>query len=193
MKLTLQNIPIVNLRQEFIRSHRLVHRSDFARVLRRISQDSREIPLGGTICFRAFEDVATFLVQRAISGVESYLPSAVSLELSSRKKLTRAIFAKILNPFDLGGNGTVDNYYHRLPALVDSGFSLKHSEPTLWKQTKDFYADVRNPLFHGKELSSREVESVRSLFSHVEKLYQWIDGWETQHNFLKGARTLFRL
>jgi hypothetical protein len=135
----------------------------------------------------------TFLVQRAVLGIESYLPAATSLELGERKLLTRELRAKLKNPFSLGGRGTVENFYHRLPCAIDPNFSLKNADASLWLLNREFYTQVRNPIFHGNEFSHTDVESVRTVFMHIAQLYKWIDRWDAQFSLLQSAHKLFKL
>ena len=174
--LTLNNIPHINLRNEFARYYSALKDDDF------VSQFEGEIKHIRTpymVWYGMPDDLITLILQRVIMGLESYLPGAVYFELGYRGRLKENI-KLIENPYKLGGNGTVDNYYHRLPKLVEEKFSLKIANAHLWSQTRAFYTEVRNPIFHGNHITNRNAKVLRQVFNYLEQIYIWIDSW---HNY----------
>jgi hypothetical protein len=117
------------------------------------------------------------LLQRAITGIESYIPAAVMIEAARRGCIEPEDGELLRNPFVVGGRGTADVYYHRLPAKLCEGISLKLRNPGLWGDNLRFYKQVRNPIFHGKEPTPDSVDGVRDAFRHIARLYEWIDSW----------------
>lgn len=127
------------------------------------------------------EDLFTLLIQRAILGIESYLRTSVMYQTAICGKLTPTLAEKLRNPFSFGGGGTVENFYHKLPAQIDSNLSLKIFNPDLYDRNILFYRNVRNPLFHGRQLSESNIPAIRATFNHLHKLYEWIDSWHPEN------------
>ena len=125
----------------------------------------------------------TLLLQRAILGIESYLPGAVYFQLGIRGKLDQTTVGRLRNPASLAGRKMVEKYYRGLPALVDPGWSLQELNRPLWKATVRFYEEVRNPLMHGYEVDPKAVDGVYQAFEHLAQLYKWIDGWHNPRSW----------
>lgn len=166
----------MNLREEFSANYALIRQKKFEE---HFSNTHREIEAPFCTWFGRSEEFISIMLQRAIVGVESYLPSAVSFSAAMQNKVEIVKHEAIKDPFVLKGRGTAENLYNRLPALLDPNLSLKHCNPQLWEMTKQFYREVRNPLFHGSELDAKkgEFRAIRASFKHVKDLYGWIDGW----------------
>lgn len=179
--LRLQNIPLINLRLEFNYHFKLLSDPTF-----REEFSSSVVPIQTKYLIWNGMPGAflTLIAQRAILGVESYLPSAVSHQAAKKGLINQDLAKKINNPFSLRGNGTVNNYYHHLPSLVNSSWSLKVADPPLWKTTVRFYKEVRNPLFHGNQIDDSGANGTLLLFQFVDKLYKWIDSWCPMQEFL---------
>jgi len=172
--LTLDNIPIINLRNEFARYYNALKDDRF------LSQFGggldRPIKTPYMIWYGMDDDLITIILQRAILGIESYLSGAVYFELGMKSQLKNNIHL-LKNPFDLGGRGTVENFYHRLPALVDEKNSLKSFSQDLFQKTVLFYKEVRNPVFHGHNISGGNIRGLRRVFDFLAEVYAWIDSW----------------
>jgi len=137
------------------------------------------------------DDFLTLILQRAILGIEAYLSGAVYVECGYRGTITQELGAKIHNPFRLKGRKTVDNFYDKLPGLFDATASLKVANQKLWARNVDFYKYVRNPLFHGKQISNSSVPGIREAFDHLAQLYEWIDTWHSPENIMRGLSQSF--
>jgi len=175
---TLGNIPIINLRNEFACYYGLFNDEKF------LSQFQKNIGPFETpyMTWNGMpDDLITLILRKIIVGLESYLPGAVYIELGFMGRLQDKLDI-IRDPYKLKGEGTVDNYYHRLPSLVDEKCSLKIADTTLWAKTKIFYRDIRNPLFHGYNIERQNMEGVKNIFAHIASLYEWIDSW---HDFTR--------
>jgi hypothetical protein len=133
-------------------------------------------------------DCLTLLLQRAILGLEAYIPSAVHLELMSRKRLNGEVRNYLQNPFDLKGSSAADKYYNSLPALFDKQYQLRVCDKSIWEETKVFYKELRNPIFHGYEIDYKDFDGVRKAFHHINKLYRWVDSWHDFYAFLPFKR-----
>lgn len=183
-RVNLDNIPIINLRTEFVRYYHLFNDDDF---LAQFKGHVQPIDTPYLTWYGMPETLITLIIQRIFVGVESYLPGAVYMELGFRHQLKDNIrFVK--NPYLLGGKGTVDNFYHKLPSLVDKQFSLKKSNNILWGKTKCFYKDIRNPIFHGYEICGvrNSMQGVKNILNYILEIYKWIDCW---HDFNKAFST----
>lgn len=169
------NIPLWNLREEFHYTREMLHSAHFSAAYH-AGQRPLQTPLfnwhGGDT------DLLSLLVQRAIQGVESYTVGAVWIKLSELGKMTNELNAQVRNPFSIRrGSGTVGAYYDNLPALIHPDLSVKIVDPEFWSQLKDFYKDVRNPLFHGSHFGSGDLFNATKSFWFIEELYAWIDQW----------------
>ncbi len=171
--LVLESIPHINLRNEFARYYTAVNDPDFRK---QFKGKIEPIETPYMVWYGMPDDLITLIFQRVVMGVESYLRGATYFQLGRIDKLKENL-SIIKNPFELKGNGTVDNFYHKLPSLVDESYSLKNSNPTLYQTTKDFYREVRNPVFHGNLITQRNISALRKVFEYLKEIYEWIDGW----------------
>ena len=171
---TLSNIPIINLRKEFEAHSRLLGTEQFRTQLYNFSTPVELPQLKWT---GLPDDLLTMMLQRAILGVESYLGAAVEYELTKRQRFTDENKEKMNNPFSLGGKGTAENFYDKLPGLVDDSFLLSKSQPQLYQEVKEFYKKIRNPLFHGYQLSQATLSQMTNAFGLIHSIYKWIDHW----------------
>jgi hypothetical protein len=178
--LRLMNIPTLNLRYEFQDIRMSVSDDAF------VSQLGEPGPHLLAPLKWAFSRDAymTLLLQRTILGLEAYLPSAVLYEATARGRPLRETLDLTKNPFRLGGRGTAENYYNRLPALVEPDVALSNARPALWPVTSAFYQQVRNPIFHGDQLFEVSVDAFRKALDLISGLYEWVDSWHSlEHSF----------
>ena len=171
---TLSNIPIINLRKEFDAHFRLLGSEKF---LIQLYDYSIPVELPSFKWTGLPDNLLTLMLQRAILGVESYLGAAVEYELTEQQCLTDEIKEKLNNPFRLGGRGTADNFYNKLPGLVSDSYQLSKSDSQLYKKIREFYKLFRNPLFHGYQLSGATPAQMICAFELIRSIYIWIDRW----------------
>jgi hypothetical protein len=183
----LSNVPIINLRNEF-------------RVHYKLAREHKLLPPPGKpvafqtpyLIWRAVPEAgATLLLMRILLSVEAYVSFAAEFGGAERGLLTPEFKQACRNPFGLGRAGTAHSYYNLLPSLIESSLAMRHSAPTTWLATKAFYKEIRNPLFHGHDLSEVTPEQYASLFEHVANVYRWVDGWYDPEKVVKGARKGF--
>jgi hypothetical protein len=177
-EVTLRNMPLLDLREEFREYLALLEDKGFESLFGETWQ-----PIETQFCtwYGDRDALVTLMLQRAILGIEAYLPAAVLFEAGLRGRIDVQNDASLNNPFSLGGSGTADNYYNLLPAKLESRLALKQCNPKLWKRTRQFYQEVRNPLFHGYEIECEEgkFSAIVASFRHIAKLYSWIDSWHS--------------
>jgi hypothetical protein len=184
--LTVANVPIVNLRQEFQSYRRLLNDDAFRNQL---EQHRTGVIYTDYGAYATREALLTHVVQRCVMGLESYLPFAVLHEGGLRKVLTREVFAKARDPFSLGAKSTAANYFHRLPALVAPESSLREHDAALYQTTLRFYREIRNPLFHGHEIQNdNRGDATHLVIEYIASLYAWIDGWCPPADLWKKTR-----
>jgi hypothetical protein len=116
--------------------------------------------------------------------------AAVRTSLQRAGKLPNPVPAFLTNPFTLGGKGTANTYYNRLPAQVDPEFALSRRDQPLWVRTRRLYDEVRNPLFHGFQLERPDVEGATRICTHAAELYDWVDAWFDMEKIIPGASQL---
>ncbi len=172
--LKLSNIPLINLRTEFKIYLNLFQEKEFKDKFR---GPVEPIQTPYMTWYGMPEDLLTIILQRVILGVESYLPGAVYIELGMLGKLNKGILPYLRNPYKFGCRSVVENYYHKLPQLIHERCSLQKYRLDLWDKTKAFYKEVRNPLFHGKQIHGENIAGVKRAFLHLMLIYEWIDTW----------------
>lgn len=183
--LSLVNVPIVNLRNEFAYYVRLLSDDAFRAHL----AEKRDAVYTDYNAYAIREAFLTHTLQRSVMGLESYLPWAVLHEAGLRKRLTAQTFAKARDPFSLGGRSTVANYYHRLPSIVDPTCSLRTFDNSLYQTTARFYREIRNPLFHGNEIQNDDRgDHTLEALQFIARLYAWIDSWCPPEDMWKKSR-----
>jgi hypothetical protein len=169
------NIPLGNLREEFHYTREMLRSQEFDVALK-----SHERPIKTPM----FDwhgndtDLLSTLVQRAIQGVESYTVCASWIKLTALGKMTTALNEKVRNPFSIQrGSGAAAAFYDHLPALIHPDLSLQHVDPEFWTELKQFYRNVRNPLFHGSHFATADVSDASESFRILAEVYLWLDQW----------------
>lgn len=185
-EIELSNIPHVNLRQQFKLYHGLFNSEKFlAGWTHWRGGDAIETPF-----FRWYgfpHEFYTLVIQQSVLGIESYLPGAVTHEAAMSGKLTQDLAKMISNPFLLKGRGgTARRYYIILPAVLSETLCLDKCSPELWGRVKQFYDEIRNPLFHGRQVSSDNPAPISHALNLIADVYAWIDSWHDQDAFWKA-------
>jgi hypothetical protein len=184
--LKFQNIPLLNLRIEFNETYAFVQSAE-AEACLKSSIKAIQTPMliwGGMP-----EDLMTLLIQRAVLGIEAYLPGALLFTAASIGSVSAELASNLKNPFSYGSKSAVENIYHRMPSAVHEELSLRHLDQELYGRTVAFYRLVRNPIFHGKQLDHPEITSIRKTFAHLAQLYEWIDYWYNPEKLISGGGT----
>ena len=99
----------------------------------------------------------TLSLQRAILGIEAYLPGALIDTSSILGTLSKELYAKLRKPFSFGSKSAVANIYHHSPSAVHPELSLRHLDQKLYDRNVAFYGMVRNPIFHGEQMHDPEI------------------------------------
>jgi hypothetical protein len=185
----LGNIPIINLRMEFNEHYRLLADDSFCTAINGLAP----IEAPGLTWRRGANELLTYILQRAVLGVEAYLPAAVIAQMARCGRLTKEIAEKLRDPFTLGRGGTADNYYNRLPAVLDNSIALRLVDQVLWKTISEFYRHVRNPLFHGAQITDKQIGAVQDAYEVIADAYEWIDGWHNVDHFIDGTSKVIAL
>lgn len=172
--LSFSNIPSVNLRLEFDRTYEFVRSTEAERGLKHTATpiDASTMRWHGMP-----EDLFTLLLQRSVLGLESYLSSALWRTSALLGILNAELSAKLRNPSAFGAKLFVTNIYDRMPAAVHPELSLRYQDQRLYEKTVAFYKEIRNPIFHGKQLSEPKIEAIRGTFEHLSQVFGWIDHW----------------
>lgn len=186
-ELRFTNIPIINLRMEFNSTYEYVFSTAAADALKPPIHPV-EAPM--FVWLGMPDDLMTLLLQRAILGVEAYLPAALKYAAAQLKIVSKELLTKIDNPFSLGAKNLASNVYDRMPAVVHAELSLRYLDQDLYDTNLRFYRSVRNPLFHGKQLRHTEIESLRFAFDHIARIYEWIDYWHDPELEVRGGGKL---
>jgi len=173
----LENIPIVNIQEEVTTHKALLADDEFRKRLLNI-RDPVETPY---LIWKGLpKNLLTYFLQRAILGVEACV-SAAAWEARALDLFTDELAQKMEDPFRLRGQGTADVFYNRLPGLLDPEYALERCDPRLWATTKQFYKEIRNPLFHGYQLYRPEAEQVSEALALLDSVQAWIETWCRWH------------
>jgi hypothetical protein len=176
--LAIANIPIINIQEEF-RTHKALLADDEFRKKLLNMRNPVETPY---LIWKGLpKDLLTHFLQRAILGVEACVSAAAEWEATARGLFTVDLAQKMEDPFRLGGRGTADALYNRLPTLLDQEYALERCDPRLWSTTKQFYREIRNPLFHGYQLYHPGAEQVSEAFALLDSIQAWIETWCRWH------------
>lgn len=186
-ELRFTNIPIINLRMEFNSTYEYVFSAAAADALK---PPIYPVKVSAFVWLGMPGDLMTLLLQRAILGVEAYLPAALKYAAVQLNVVSKELLAKVDNPFSLGGRTLASNIYDRMPAAVHAELSLRYLDQELYDRNLRFYRSVRNPLFHGKQLRDTEIEALRSAFDHIARVYEWIDYWHDPELQVEGGGKL---
>ena len=129
-------------------------------------------PFGGAY---SGEELISHHLRNCILGLECYVASAIRMISISKDSFNSFSWDKFDNPHSFGGRGNADVYFRKMPSAVDKSLSLDSYDEDLYETVKVFYKEVRNPLFHGKEIQSVDISEVRNCFLLIAKIYDWID------------------
>lgn len=185
--LKFSNIPALNLRMEFNRTYAYLF-SDAAEAAMKPPIRAAKAPM--FVWLGMPDDLMTLMLQRAILGVESYLPLALKFASAQLGVVSPELFAKLDDPFSFGAKSAASNIYNRMPSAVHPDLSLRHLDQELFEKTIRFYKVVRNPLFHGQQLYDTDIEAIRRAFDHLAKIYEWIDYWHNPELRISGGGQL---
>lgn len=170
------NIPLVNLVDECATYYGLIQDDQFCAQFKTAKANVPIVALH-IHWYGLPRDLLTMILQRQILGIESYINSIVLMEAVRKNLITPELTKKLKDPFSLGARGTADNYYNRLPSVLNPNNSLRQSNPDLWEKTRQFYKDVRNPLFHGQQIFDDDPSVLLPSLELMRQLYSWIESW----------------
>ncbi len=180
--LKVATVPLLNARGEFGRMYRLLNSPDFRG---QIEQWKFGDPIQADYIIWGGEPriVLTWFLQRAIIGLEAYIPGAVFMAAVHYGRCTDEVQKAIRDPFSLNCESAANTFYNCLPATVEMNFRMKRSRASTWKQILIFYQQIRNPLFHGSQLDTEGHKHVETLdavlraFNLFIAVYKWLDWW----------------
>lgn len=188
----LQNIPHLNLREQFYNHYHFVTGDGLKEQLDNW-HDRRVIETPYISWYYWPADFFTYLTQMTTVGLESYTCGAVYDRLGSQGRLKENI-KYIRNPYSIpGGRGTAEKYYVQLPRLAANELSLDTARPELWPRVRTFYKKIRNPIFHGMQIASDDRQHLVEIFELIADIYAWIDDWHDLEQVIKGASWVTRM
>lgn len=183
----LSNIPHVNLRRQFQRYHALFDDPQFLSGWRSWrGGDSIETPFFSWYGFP--HEMYTLVIQQSVLGLESYVPGAAYFQAGMSGKLTPELAKLIRDPFAIPGRAsTARRYYVMVPALLSENLSLDKARPELWPVVSMLYREIRNPLFHGRQILSDNPEPIRPVLQLIADVYTWVDSWHNPADVWRTA------
>lgn len=141
------------------------------------------------------EELVTLLTQRAITGLECFLPFALTMYSwveSASGTLEKILWEAMYDPrsdriqplmserFPVHSfskkNMKKDTHllYHCLPLLMGVD---KPMSDDLYAKLAKFYSEVRNPLAHGAVVTKTDPEPLLATYQLIEEVYLWIETW----------------
>lgn|GEM_PF-3075965 len=185
--LKLQQTPLINLRLEVANYLGLFKTEEFCRQFYRTRYKNDAINTVYDSWYGRKEVLATQILRSMILDIESAITSCVYFSASIDGKLNDEVKEAVNDPFILKGKGTVENLYHKLPALINEKYSLLVMNVDLYNETKTFYKEVRNPIMHGKELFDIDINDIKNALEFILKLFNWIDAWFNINSFIENG------
>jgi hypothetical protein len=190
--LELQLVPLINLRIEISTYLGLFNSQAFlGQFAHRRGNDPINTPYESW--YGRSELFLTRVLRGCILNIESAVCTCVYFEAAYRNILTERLKEGVNNPFSLGGRSTTANVYDKLPGLISEQFKLSIANHDLWEHTKLFYQDVRNPIFHGKELKDADPLQVKDKLALILELFAWLDSWFDMEKLIEGGKLLARI
>lgn len=171
--LKISNIPTMNLRGRYAYDRRMMFDgglNDEGLQAWRFAQ--REV----AVTYADPESYFTTLLRTTIVGIECTVESSALEELLFSNRLTEQLRHSVRNPMSLA-RSLPDAYYNRIPQLVKATAPLKSYNGKLWNTVQQFYREIRNPIFHGYQLSHVEAEPLRNTFEMFDDIFEWVDSW----------------
>ncbi len=189
--LRISRVPLLNARMEFNSHFSMLNSLGFRSQLLHwkfgTPIHAEYIIWGGTPAL-----LLNWFVQRAIIGIEAYIPGAVFIAGAHYGRLGPNVARGVRDPFALGGKSAANTFYNCLPGLIDPDFRMIRSRGGTWKKTIKFYLEIRNPLFHGSQLYTNghdhgaTLDAVLKSFGLFSEIYDWVDWW-CPTDFLNGT------
>jgi hypothetical protein len=180
--LQISPVPLFNARMEFNSHLRILNSGEFRSQLVqwkfRTPIHAEYIIWGGTPAL-----LLNWFLQRAIIGIEAYIPSAVFIAGAHYGRLEPDFAKSVRDPFALGGKSAANTFYNCLPGLIEPDLRMIRARGSTWKKTAKFYLEIRNPLFHGFQLYTNghdhgaTLDAVQKTFGLFSEIYDWVDWW----------------
>ena len=167
------NIPIINVQRELAFYRALLRDEEF---LAKLGKVGEPIDIGHLEWRDLPKNLLTYMVQRGILAVEATVDAAVDYQAAFEKRHDAAFAAKRAVVWN-GGGSAANTYYNKLPGFLNPRYMLCNSDRDLWATTKRFYSEIRNPLFHGYQLSQPRPTSVLEILDYLGTMMQWIETW----------------
>ena len=176
----LDNVPLINLRFDFRATLTLFRDQRFRNQFPNAGNGEIRPIVTDFYTWHGMPNVLlTHILRDSIVGLESAVSGAVLCEAMERGTVPPQIRAATKDPFSLKAGGTAASVYHALPALIDKKFSLKAANPELWETVKQFYREVRNPIFHSSQISENNPDSTWQCLELIWEIYQWLNSWHS--------------
>lgn len=177
---TIQNIPTINLRQQYLLDRSIVLDADLDNKIHGWRFRTLAQPI--TVTFGDPDVYFSNLVRTTILGMECIVRSMVWEEILFANRMTHAALRSLKEE---SARSMAELYYNRLPAHVRESAALKNHDSKLWSVVKEFYRDIRNPLSHGDQLVNVRQESLRLAFEMFDSIYAWIDSWSDRNRVFR--------
>lgn len=129
-----------------------------------------------TVSYADPDSYFTMLLRTTVVGIECTLQNLTIEELLFSNGLTEEVRRAIRRPSSLS-HSMAEAYYNKIPSYLNESTPLKLRDAALWNTVQQFYREIRNPLFHGSQLTEVKAEPLRSLFRMFDDIFNWIDSW----------------
>jgi len=176
--LSLANVPLINLRLEILENLRLFRNERFRQQFPGAQNgEIRPIATERYTWYGMPNALLTHILRDSIVGLESAVGGAVYCEALDRRVMNQKIMEATKDPFSLGAKGTAACVYNALPSLIEKDFALELAKPDLWNKVKQFYKEVRNPIFHAYQIAEHDPNPTWKCLELLWEIYQWLNSW----------------
>ena len=178
--ISLTNIPLVNLRIEF----RHIYQFWMNVEKDSVTSSNRIVSLNtGLMNITAGSfGLITASLQRCLLGLEVYVQHAAKHSYIERHPGGKYDWKSFPKAHQIKGEKRLAaQLFKDIPKLVCEDFSLVSMDNQLYRWLLDFYANVRNPIFHGREIQGIEADALHKIGRNLAGTYKWIDSWYDPH------------
>ena len=184
-KVSLNNKPLLNLRNRFNNHYRYINSSKFEEQTKNFDP-SVGIRTPHITWYGWLHEFYSQLMIESIMGLEAYIPASTKFELG-RRGLLNEDNLNILSRPSIASKSLAKAYYISVPTLLDEKIAVSAMNEPLWLKIKALYSEIRNPLFHGCEFDAVPLVQFREMYEVLADVYRWADSWHNPGDVIQGA------
>ena len=168
------NIPLVNLRFEFLAFFRAFEKDEIEGIVNRNVK-----LLDDPSCLLRIhnkETLFTVILQRVILGFEAFYKAAV-YEIFLLKGEDAKMLMRLKRDPKQFGKSYCEGAFVKIPGRLNDNYPMDTTNAALYEEVSEFYKDVRNQLLHGGQFHKIAVSEFRRILNMYKGVYDWLCGW----------------